>query len=299
MRRFVGLLRLLAAAAALTALVGNFVYVLGFSTFTSVNYFSYFTQQSNTANAAVLVASGVTALRGRSESRLFAAVHALVTTYVIVSGVVYAIIVAESVSNDYPIGVPWSSQVLHFWIPTFVVVDWIAAPGRTRVSWKVLSVVLVFPIVWGIATIVRGAEVGWYPYFFLDPAQVLWPGEYLTYNAIALGTIVGVLVGADRAQPPASAGATPAPTARLLGAGVRRRGRSRRSSGSVDAPGSVGSPVGRGGRDEVEVGREARHDRGHRGGVVELEGGDRVVARPSARPRTGTPVAGMRLTKSR
>ena len=245
MRRFVGLLRLLVAAAALTALVGNFVYVLGFSTFTSVNYFSYFTQQSNTANAVVLVASGVTALRGRSESRLFAAVHALVTTYVIVSGVVYAIIVAESVSNGYPIGVPWSSQVLHFWIPTFVVVDWIAAPGRTRVSWKVLSVVLVYPIVWGVATIVRGAEVGWYPYFFLDPAQVLWPGEYLTYNALALGTIVGVLVGLialSHLRPRGDVGADGAPPR----FGGQAAGAEPSVEGSVDAAGSVGSPVGPG-----------------------------------------------------
>jgi hypothetical protein len=194
-RHVVGGLRLLAAAVGLVALVGNFVYVLGFSTFTSFNYFSYFTQQSNMSNVVVLVGSGVAALRGRSESPLFVSVHALVTTYVIVSGIVYGIIVAESLANGYAIGVPWSSQVLHFWIPSYVLVDWVLAPGRSRISWKVLGVVLVYPVVWGVATIVRGADVGWYPYFFLDPAQVSWPGEFLMYNAIALGTIVGVLTG--------------------------------------------------------------------------------------------------------
>ena len=195
MRHVVGVLRLVAAAVGLVALVANFVYVLGFSTFTSENYFSYFTQQSNMANVVVLVGSGLAALRGRAESPLFVSVHALVTTYVVVSGIVYGIIVAESLTNGYAIGVPWSSQVLHFWIPSYVLVDWVLAPGRTRISWRVLGVVLGYPVVWGVATIVRGADVGWYPYFFLDPAQVSWPTEFVLYNALALATIVGVLAG--------------------------------------------------------------------------------------------------------
>lgn len=204
MRRTVGLLRLLVAVAGLVALVANFFYTLGFSTFSSANYFAYFTQQSNTANVVVLAVSGVTALRGLPEPRWFAGVHALVSTYVIVSGIVYGVIVAESASHAYTMEVPWSSQVLHWWIPTFVLVDWVLAPGRTRVGWWVLGVVPGYPIVWGIATIVRGAEVGWYPYFFLDPAQVAWPTEYLAYNALALGVILGVvsaLVALSRLRP--------------------------------------------------------------------------------------------------
>ena len=193
MRTVVGVLRLAAAAVGTAALVSYFFYTLGFSTFSTVNYFAYFTQQSNMANVVVLAVSGVLSLRGRPEGRAFAAVHALVTTYVVVSGIVYGIILVESLSNDFAIGVPWSTQVLHFWIPGFLVVDWVLAPGRTRVSWAMLSVVLVFPVVWGVATIVRGADVGWYPYFFLDPAQVRWPDEFVLYNAVALGVIVGVM----------------------------------------------------------------------------------------------------------
>ena len=195
MRLTVGLLRLVVAATGLVALVGDFVYTLGFSAFSSENYFAYFTQQSNAANVVVLAVSGTLAVRGRSEPRWFAGVHALVSTYVVVSGLVFGVIVAESASHSYTMEVPWSSQVLHFWIPAFVLVDWVLAPGRTRVGWWVLSVVLAFPLAWGVVTIVRGADVGWYPYFFLDPAQVAWPTEYLAYNSLALGTILGVLCG--------------------------------------------------------------------------------------------------------
>ncbi|WAC51247.1 Pr6Pr family membrane protein [Frigoribacterium sp. SL97] len=246
MRRIVGVLRLLAAAVGVVALVADFVYVLGFSTFSSINYFSYFTQQSNMANVVVLAFAGVVSLRGRQEPDWFAGVHALVSTYVIVSGIVFGIIVAESASHDYRIEVPWSSQLLHFVIPTFVLVDWVFGPDRPRVRWRVLSVVLVFPLVWGVFMIVRGADVGWYPYFFLDPAQVTWPGEFLLYNGIALGTIVGVLVGLvalSHVRPHARArqGGGPASATCTASPAVDGRGGAGQDVGSA-----VGSSVGAG-----------------------------------------------------
>ncbi len=246
MRRTVGVLRLLAAAVGVVALVADFVYVLGFSTFSSINYFSYFTQQSNMANVVVLATAGALLLVGRPEPGWFAAVHALVSTYVIVSGIVFGIIVAESASHDYRIEVPWSSQLLHFVIPTFVLVDWVLAPDRPRVRWRVVSVVLVFPLLWGVFTIVRGADVGWYPYFFLDPAQVTWPGEFVLYNGIALGTIVGVivaLVALSHVRPHAwrSRGREPESSTRPAPPAVTRRGGAGQAVGSAD-----GSAVGAG-----------------------------------------------------
>jgi hypothetical protein len=245
-RRIVGVLRLLVAAVGVVALVADFVYVLGFSTFSSINYFSYFTQQSNMANVVVLATAGVLLLVGRPEPGWFASVHALVSTYVIVSGIVFGIIVAESASHDYRIEVPWSSQVLHFVIPTFVLVDWVLGPDRPRVRWRVVSVVLVFPLVWGVYTIVRGADVGWYPYFFLDPAQVTWPGEFVLYNGIALGTIVGVvvaLVALSHVRPHARGrlgGGSSSSTRTAPPAVVGRGGAGRGGAG----PGGAGQAVG-------------------------------------------------------
>jgi hypothetical protein len=260
-RRLVGVLRLVAAAAGLSALVSYFVYVLGFSTFSTVNYFNYFTQQSNIANVVVLTVSGVLMLRGVPEPRWFASVHALVTAYVIVSGLVYGVIVIESASHDYAIGVPWSSQVLHFYLSTFVLVDWVFAPGRTRVRWRLVAAALPFPVAWGLFTIWRGSRVGWYPYFFLDPAQVRWPDEFVLYNGIAIGTIIGVtaaLVGLSHLRPrhrPAVTGAPPRPLSVRVGAGIspearrspvtHRRARRDRPAETRQEPGvAEGSTVG-------------------------------------------------------
>lgn len=192
--RLFGTLRLIAAIVAIIALVANFRDVLGFSAFATINYFSYFTQQSTMANVVVLTVSGALTIRGRGDPRWFAAVHAVVTTYVMVSGIVFAVIVTESARHHYSLAFPPSSQVLHFWLSGYVLLDWVFAPGRTPVRWRVLWLVLIYPLVWGWYTLARGREVGWYPYFFLDPAQVS-PSQFHLYNGIVLGIIVGVLAG--------------------------------------------------------------------------------------------------------
>lgn len=201
--RLFGIVRLIAAAVGVTALVANFQYVLGFSTFATVNYFSYFTQQSNMANVAVLAVSGVLTFRGRSDPRWFAALHALVTCYVMVSGIVFAVIVSQSASHHYSLAFPPSSQVLHFWLAGYVLLDWVLAPGRTVVRWRTLWLVLVYPLIWGWFTLTRGREVRWYPYFFLDPAQVS-PSQFQLYNGIVLVIFVAVLsalIGLSRVRP--------------------------------------------------------------------------------------------------
>jgi hypothetical protein len=46
--------------------------------------------------------------------------------------------------------------------------------------------------VWLVYTLLRGAQVGWYPYFFLDETQVGGLGGVLAYCAIVLLIFVAV-----------------------------------------------------------------------------------------------------------
>ena len=195
MRRAFGVSRLLVALLGSVALIFDFDYVLGFSTFSTTNYFSYFTFQSNLANVVMLGSSGVLLLRGHVVGRMLVSVRALITTYVIVSGIVFGTIVSQAGSHQYRIEVPWSSVVLHFVIPAYLVADWLIGVGRTRLRWRTVAIVLVFPVIWGIFTLIRGAEVGWYPYFFLDPSQVT-PLEFVMYCGIAIALFAGVMAGA-------------------------------------------------------------------------------------------------------
>jgi hypothetical protein len=174
----IGVLRLVVAALGVLALVGRFVYGRDFVTFSVGNYFGYLTHQSNIAAVVMFAAGGVAMLRGIREPGWASAARLLITSYLTVAGIVFGLLAAQAAERDYRLDVPWSDQLLHFWIPGLALADWILAPGRHRVSWRFSALVLGFPLVWGMFTMIRGSIVGWYPYFFLDPYQVASIGEF-------------------------------------------------------------------------------------------------------------------------
>lgn len=198
------LLRLVVLGVGIVALVGDFDYVLGFSSFATGNWFSYFTTESAFVLDATLAIGVLSALRWAEDPPWFVALRIVATTYAITSGAVFAVIVAQAARHDYTVDVPWSSQLLHFWIPAYALLDWMLAPGRTAARWRLLPWVLAMPAVWAAFTLIRGPLVGWYPYFFLDPAQAGYPGPFLLYSAgaLALFALVGAgLIAATRTPP--------------------------------------------------------------------------------------------------
>ncbi|HEY8588696.1 MAG TPA: Pr6Pr family membrane protein [Naasia sp.] len=199
-----GLWRLALAVTGLGALVARFLYGLGFRSFASVDYFGYLTVQSNAAAVAVFAWSGVTLLRGRPETPAISTARACVTCYLLVAGIVFALLASVAPAQGYRLEVPPSDQVLHFFVPTFALLDWLVSPGRHPVRTRVIGLMLLYPVVWGLLTIVRGRIVGWYPYFFLDPAQAGYPVSFLLYSAGALALFALVaagLVAASRTPP--------------------------------------------------------------------------------------------------
>jgi hypothetical protein len=200
-RRGFGIGRLLLAGLGVVALLGYFDYVLGFATFQIYNYYSYFTVQSGMAAVVAFVAAAIVAFRHTTDPPWLDWFRLLVTTYITVSGIVFLTIVIQSSSRDYTIDVPWSSQLLHFWIPAIALLDWLTDAGKARLPWKILAWGLVAPSIWGVFTLVRGSMVGWYPYFFLDPVQVSGPLETVIYCLVAVlifTAIAAVLTATSR-----------------------------------------------------------------------------------------------------
>ncbi len=191
MRRAFGVARLIAAAAGYFTLIAFLVYTLGVSGPVFANFVSYFTVQSAIAAVIVWTAAGVIAIRQEADPAWLGTARLMVTTFQVVSGIIFTIIRIEAVSRDVRLGTPWSSDALHYWLPAFAVLDWLLAPGRRRLRWQSLPLVLVFPSLWGAYTVIRGAILGWYPYFFLDAAQVS-TAESFWYCTIAGALILGV-----------------------------------------------------------------------------------------------------------
>lgn len=199
-----GLVRLAAALLCVVALIARFVWGLGTATFTPSNFFAYLTIQSNIAFVVIAAFSGARALHTTHDPPWLATMRAVVLSWTVTAGLVFAVLIQQAGQRGFRIDVPWSDLLLHFWLPAVALLDWLIAPGRGRGMWRALPIVLVYPVLWGGVTLVRGAFVGWYPYFFLDPAQVSGPAEFFLFCALALSVFLVVatlIIVLSRAEP--------------------------------------------------------------------------------------------------
>ena len=198
MRRLFGILRVLAAAAIVTAIAGQFARSLSLvpdpAAFV-VNFFSFFTILSNALSVIVLLIGAWYCFRTARDPEWYDLARGSIVTYMATTFVVYNLLLRD-ISLDQATTLPWSNEILHVWAPLYLVLDWVLAPGRGPISWRRFWLIAVFPIAWVIYTLIRGAIVGWYPYPFLDPA--IEPGvgyDGVTVYVIAIAAFV-LLVGA-------------------------------------------------------------------------------------------------------
>jgi hypothetical protein len=144
-----------------------------------VNFFSFFTIQSNLVGAVALAIGGVVLLRGTASSvdpHWFAVLRACATTYLVTTGVVYNLLL-RGIELPQGTTVPWTNEMLHVVAPILLLLDWVAAPGRRRLGFRTIGIVVIYPIVWAAYTMLRGPFVAdeltgaatWYPYPFLNP----------------------------------------------------------------------------------------------------------------------------------
>lgn len=171
-------------------------------TFLFVNTFSYFTVDSNVLAALVFAIGVVVLIRGGTEPLWFGVARGAVTAFMAVTGIVYNTLL-RGVNVAEGLVLPWSNEVLHVIGPLLILADWLFAPGRARLEWKHLGVIVAFPLIWAVYTMIRGPfapdPIGrkdvWYPYPFLNPT--IAPQGYVSvgFYIVLIAAIIG-LVGA-------------------------------------------------------------------------------------------------------
>ncbi|GAB3596476.1 Pr6Pr family membrane protein [Microbacterium tumbae] len=207
-----GLLRLATAAVCLSALVHRLLWGLSSQTIAGENFFAYLTVESNCALVVLLLIGTVLAFRRAADPRWFSVALALVLTWTTTAGLAFALIVWQAGLRGIRVDVPWSDQVLHFWLPAFTAIAWTLTPGHRAVPWWIVPASLAFPLVWGGVTMWRGPLIGWYPYYFLDPRQVSGIGEFLVTSGAALAIfalVAAVLAVISRISPSRRKAGTP------------------------------------------------------------------------------------------
>lgn len=173
------------ALLALSAVVTEIATTVERGTFNGINFFSYFTVETNILVVITLLLSAFAVAAGKPHR--FDTLRSAVTVYILVVGIGFSILLA-GLENVVLTAVPWDNTVLHYIIPVAVLVDFLIDRPRRTVSFRKSLLWLLFPLMYAAYSLVRGAIVGWYPYPFLNPSV-------RGYGSVALVVVALLLLG--------------------------------------------------------------------------------------------------------
>lgn len=183
--RVLTLVRLGSIALVVVAMAAAALDLMSVNNFDATRFFAFFTIQSNIIGVVafgwLLASRGSTRSRGLDLLRGAAVVYLTVTFFVVIFLLSGA---------DVQLKLAWVDFVLHKFFPVIVVLDWILDPPATRLTPRDALLWLVYPIVWVVLTLIRGARDGWYPYPFLDPSD----GGYGRVAIVVVAITVGFLL---------------------------------------------------------------------------------------------------------
>ena len=131
------------------------------------NLSTFFTIESN---VIVGVTTLLLVLRPDLDSTVFRVLRLTGLVGIAITGVVYHALLAGLAELT-----PWGTVadlLLHTVVPVLAVVGWVLFGPRGRTSRRIAVLALVFPVCWLAMTLIRGPIVDWYPYPFVDVAEL-------------------------------------------------------------------------------------------------------------------------------
>lgn len=181
----VAVFRLFFAGLALVAIATQLISLAAKGTLNPVNYFSYFTIDSNLIAVGVLIACAL-GWRSTTTPRLDL-VRGGAVVYMSITGIVFTLLLSNT---DVDTAIPWVNSVVHELMPLVMLADWLVTPPARRLQLRQGLLWLSFPLVWIVYTIIRGAIVNKYPYPFLDPVN----GGYASVAVYCVAILVTMMV---------------------------------------------------------------------------------------------------------
>jgi len=165
--------------------------------FSTVNFFSYFTIQSNLFAAVVLSMAAYVLLKRKKDPQL-ESLHGAAVLYMVVTGIIYSLLLrGESLGSL----LPWVNDVLHRLIPVVMLFDWLYYPPKRKFTAKEALLWLIYPLVYAAYTLIHGPLARhWYPYPFINVALHGYGRVALDCVIIAIGMALLAVVLAKMPQ---------------------------------------------------------------------------------------------------
>lgn len=165
----VAIIRFALAGLTVAAVIATYLDAAERGPVNPLNFFGFFTIQSNILISVVWLWAAVRVLQGRRPSAGRTLLRAITTTFIVIVGIVFVTLLAPlGAEGGVPVG--WAYTVMHYVTPIAGALDWLLASDRVRLALRRLGWVLVYPTVWVTVVLVRGATDGWVPYPFLNPS---------------------------------------------------------------------------------------------------------------------------------
>ena len=184
--------RLVFAAMSLAALFAQLFLVHIANGWDVVSFFSYFTILGNLIASIVFIVSAARVLQRRVSSTSDVAIRGGSVVYMIFVGIVFAGLLRDT---DLGALIPWVNIAHHYVMPIVVLLDWIIWPPQRRLPWRVIPLWMIFPAVYVVYSLIRGAAIGFYPYPFFNPEVQNGYGGVAIYCAVMLVAFVLLAIG--------------------------------------------------------------------------------------------------------
>lgn len=158
--------KLFFALLGFSALVTEIVALVERDRFNLINFLSFFTVQTNILVVIVLLLGAI--YLAANKSKKLDMLRGATVVYILIVGVGFSFLLS-GLENVALTAVPWDNTVLHYIIPATLLVDYIIDRPQTKLSFKKALLWLIYPAVYVVYSLTRGALVSWYPYPFLNP----------------------------------------------------------------------------------------------------------------------------------
>lgn len=160
-----------------------------------IRFFSYFTVSTNIivtvmfTSIAFFAASRFGSFLSRSTTQ------SAITSYISIVGIVYSLFLRNVWA---PVG--WNAvadHALHDVMPILSVLYWLIFAAKGDISWADPIKWLAYPLVYISYSLVRGALVAWYPYWFVDVTRLGYPSALINTGVVFIAfAVVGSIYAA-------------------------------------------------------------------------------------------------------
>ena len=170
--------------AILSQFILTYTFAEGGALLASLNLFSYFTILTN-----IMVAAAFTAFVFESKRRCAILCNpntqTAILVYIIVVGAIYSLMLRGTWN---PQGFQqFVDELLHSVVPLLFLFYWLYYTPKKGLSYSLAYKQLVYPALYLLFTLVRGAFTGIYPYFFVDVSK-------LGYKSVTISSVTITMV---------------------------------------------------------------------------------------------------------